>query len=68
MQKVAAGIAVMVGLVIGVNIIEPVNSAVSPSIISLTEGYSATVISLSALLPLLLVVVIMVFAVRGMGV
>ena len=67
MAKITAIILVMVGLVIGVNIIEPINSAVSPSLISLTEGFSAAVISLSALLPLLFIVVLMVFAVKAIG-
>jgi len=63
--KITAIILVMVGLVIGANIIEPINSAVSPSLISLTEGFSAAVISLSALLPLLFMVVLMIFAVKA---
>lgn len=65
MAKITAIILVMVGLVIGANIIEPINSAVSPSLISLTEGFSAAVISLSALLPLLFMVVLMIFAVKA---
>lgn len=67
MAKITAIILVMVGLVIGANIIEPINSAVSPSLISLTEGFSAAVISLSALLPLLFIVILMVFAVKAVG-
>ena len=65
MAKILAIIIAMIGLVIGANIIEPINSAVSPSLISLTEGFSAAVISLSALLPLLFIVVIMIFAVKA---
>jgi len=65
LAKITAIILVMVGLVIGANIIEPINSAVSPSLISLTEGFSAAVISLSALLPLLFMVVLMIFAVKS---
>ena len=67
MAKITAIILVMVGLVIGANVIEPINSAVSPSLISLTEGFSAAVISLSALLPLLFMVVLMIFAVKAIG-
>ncbi len=67
MAKITAIILIMVGLVIGANIIEPINSAVSPSLISLTEGFSAAVISLSALLPLLFMVVLMIFAVKAIG-
>lgn len=65
MAKVTAIILIMIGLVIGANVIEPINSAVSPSLISLTEGFSAAVISLSALLPLLFMVVLMIFAVKA---
>lgn len=67
MGKIVAIIMVMVGLVVGANILEPVNTAVNVSNINLSLGYSAAVISLSALVPLLLVVVLMIFAVKGIG-
>ena len=67
MAKITAIILVMVGLVIGANIIEPINTATSPSLISLTEGFSAAVVSLSALLPLLFIVILMIFAVKAVG-
>lgn len=68
MGKILAIIMAMLGLVIGANIIAPINSAVSPSLISLTEGFSAAVISLSALLPLLFMVVLMIFAVKSIDI
>lgn len=62
MAKIIALILAMVGMVIGANLISPVNTAVS---VFATPTYSAAVISLSALLPLLLVVIVMMFAVRS---
>lgn len=62
MSKIIAIIMVMIGLVIGVNLITPVHQATS---VIITPTYSAAVVSLAALLPLLFVVVIMVFAVKG---
>lgn len=62
MPKVIAIILAMVGMVIGANMISPVNTAVS---VFATPTYSAAVISLADLLPLLLVVIVMMFAVRS---
>jgi len=60
--KITGIILAMVGMVIGANLISPVNTAVS---VFVTPTYSAAVISLSALLPLLLVVIVMMFAVKS---
>lgn len=49
-------------MVIGANMISPVNTAVS---VFATPTYSAAVISLADLLPLLLVVIVMMFAVKS---
>lgn len=62
MAKIIAIILAMVGMVIGANLISPVNTAVS---VFATPVYSAAVISLADLLPLLLVVVVMMFAVKS---
>lgn len=64
MGKIVAIIMVMIGLVIGANIIEPINTATS---VIVTPTYSSAVSSLSALLPLLFVVVLMIFAVKSIG-
>ena len=64
MGKITAIILVMIGLVIGVNLILPIVAATSPIA---TPTYSSAVVSLSALLPLLFVVTIMMFAVRAIG-
>jgi len=63
MGKIVAIIMVMIGLVIGANLISPINTATS--VITTTLGYSAAVGALAPLLPLLFVVVLMIFAVRG---
>ena len=62
MAKITAIILTMVGMVIGANLISPVNTAVS---VFATPTYSAAVISLADLLPLLLIVVVMIFAVKA---
>lgn len=67
MGKIVAIITVMVGLVIGANILAPINTAVNISNINASLGYSAAVISLSALIPLMVTVVLMVFAVKGIS-
>jgi len=63
MGKIVAIIMVMIGLVIGANLISPVHTATS--VITTAAGYSAGVTALSALLPLLFVVILMMFAVKG---
>jgi hypothetical protein len=62
MAKITGIIMVMVGLVIGANLINPINTATS---VIVTPTYSAAVVSLSALLPLLFVVILMIFAVKA---
>ena len=62
MGKIVAIILVMIGLVIGANLISPINTATS---VIVTPTYSAAVSSLSALIPLLFVVVLMIFAVKS---
>jgi len=64
MARVTAIIIAMIGLVIGANLISPINTATS---VIITPTYTAAVVSLSALLPLLFVVVLMMFAVRAVG-
>jgi len=65
MGKIVAIILVMIGLVIGANLISPINTATS---VIVTPTYSSAVSSLSALLPLLFVVVLMIFAVKSIEV
>jgi hypothetical protein len=60
--KIVGIITVMIGLVIGANLINPINTATS---VIITPTYSAAVVSLSALLPLLFVVILMIFAVKA---
>ena len=62
MAKITSIIIAMVGMVIGANLIAPINTATS---VITTATYTAAVTSLSALLPLLFVVVLMIFAVRA---
>ena len=62
MAKIIAIIMAMIGIVIGVNLITPIHTATS---VILTPTYSAAVASLAALIPLLFVVIIMVFAVKA---
>ena len=52
----------MIGLVIGVNLIAPINTATS---VIITPTYSAAVNALAQLLPLLFVVMLMIFAVKA---
>ena len=61
MVKIVAIIMGMLGLVIGANLISPINTATS---VVVTPTYSSAVSAMSALLPLLFVVVLMIFAVR----
>ena len=62
MARIGAIIMVMIGLVIGANLISPINTATS---VIVTPTYSSAVSALSALLPLLFVVVLMIFAVKS---
>jgi len=62
LAKITAIIMAMIGMVIGVNLISPINTATS---VVITPTYSAAVTALAALLPLLFVVLLMVFAVKA---
>ena len=62
MAKITAIIMAMIGLVIGVNLIAPINTATS---VIITPTYSSAVNALAALLPLLFVVMLMIFAVKA---
>ena len=62
MVKITAIILACIGMVIGANLIAPVNTATT---VVTAEGYGAAVSSIAALLPLMLVVVIMLFAVKA---
>ena len=62
MARITAIIIAMVGLVIGANLIAPINTATS---VITTATYTAATVSLSALLPLMFVVVLMIFAVKA---
>lgn len=62
MAKITAIIMTMIGLVIGVNLIAPINTATS---VIITPTYSAAVRALAVLLPLLFVVILMIFAVKS---
>ncbi len=65
MAKITAIIMVMIGLVIGANLIEPISDGVNTAVIS--TGVSNAVGSLGLILPLFFVVMLMVFAVKGIG-
>ena len=52
----------MLSMVVGANLIAPVNTAVS---VFATPTYDAAVISLADLLPLFLVILIIMFTLRG---
>jgi len=62
LAKITAIIMAMIGLVIGVNLIAPINTATA---VIITPTYSAAVNALAALLPLLFVVMLMIFAVKA---
>ena len=53
---------VMVGMVIGANLISPINTATS---VIVTPTYSAAVSSLAGLLTLIFVIILMVMAVKS---
>ena len=63
MGQIVAIILAMIGLVLGANLIAPVHTATS--LINTGQGYSAGVAALTALIPLLAIVVLMIFAVRA---
>jgi len=66
MGKIVAIIIVMIGMVLGANLIAPVHTATS--LINTGQGYSAGVSALTALIPLLAIVVLMIFAVKAIEV
>lgn len=63
MAKIVAIIMVMIGLVIGANLIEPISDGVNTAVVS--TGVSNAVGSLGLLIPLLFVVMLMIFAVKA---
>ena len=65
MGKIIAIIMVMIGMVIGANLIAPINTATS--VVLIATPLSAAMVSITALIPLLFVVVLMIFAVKGIG-
>ena len=67
MSKIVMIIMVMIGLVIGANLITPINSAVTV-VAGATPALATSITSLANLLPLLFVVVLMVFAVNSINV
>lgn len=65
MAKIIAIIMVMIGLVIGVNLLTPISDGVNTAVIS--SGVSNAVGSLGLLIPLLFCVMLMIFAVKAVG-
>jgi len=63
LAKIVAIIMVMIGLVIGANLIEPISDGVNTAVVS--TGVSNAVGSLGLLIPLLFVVMLMIFAVKA---
>jgi hypothetical protein len=55
----------MIGIVVGVNLIAPVNDVTS--VITEEEGYSSAIVSLVGVLPIIFVTVIILGAVAWMG-
>lgn len=63
MSKITAIIMVMIGLVIGANLLTPISDGVNTAVVS--TGVSAAVGSLGLLIPLLFVVMLLIFAVKS---
>ena len=63
MAKIVAIIMVMIGLVIGANLLTPISDSVNTAVVS--TGVSNAVGSLGLLIPLLFVVMLMIFAVKA---
>ena len=61
-MKIVTIITIMIGLVIGANLISPINTAVSTIV---TPTYSSAVAGLAPLLTLIFVVILMVMAVKS---
>jgi hypothetical protein len=64
MRLVTALLGLMLLYVIGANLLSPVNAATS--VITTAAGYSAPVVSLSALLPLFFVVGLIMAGIKGL--
>ena len=63
MAKIIGIIMIMIGMVIGVNLLTPISDSVNTAVVS--TGVSNAVGSLGLLIPLLFVVMLMIFAVKG---
>lgn len=61
-MKITAIVMVMVGMVIGANLISPINTATS---VIVTPTYTSAVSSLAQLLTLIFVVILIIMAVRS---
>jgi hypothetical protein len=64
MKTIMALLMAMLAMVVGANLIAPVNTAVS---VFSTPTYTTAVVSLSRLLPLFLVILIMMWVLRGVN-
>jgi hypothetical protein len=62
MKTIMALLMAMLAMVVGANLIAPVNTAVS---VFATPTYTTAVISLSQLLPLFLVILIIMYVLKG---
>ncbi len=67
MAKILAMLVIMIGLVIGANILAPLNAVANISLINVTLGYTQATVTMSLLLPLFFTVVLIVYAVKGIG-
>lgn len=65
MTKITAIILISIGLVIGANLIETVSDSTNTAVVS--TGVSTAVGALGLLLPLLFVVMLMIYAVKGIS-
>lgn len=63
-MNIVAIVMVMLGLVIGANLISPINTATS---VIITPTYTAAVSALAPLLTLIFVIILMVMAVKSIG-
>jgi hypothetical protein len=63
-MNVAALIGIMIGIVVGVNLISPVNDVVNTVT---TPTYSSSIVSLAGVLPIIFVTVIILGAIAWMG-
>jgi len=65
LTKITAIILISIGLVIGANLIETVSDSTNTAVVS--SGVSNAVGALGLLLPLLFVVMLMIYAVKGIS-